>query len=45
MSELLGNFTGVALEPIDGRLGVLADLDEIAVGITHVAAPFRAVIV
>jgi len=26
-------------------LGILADLDEVAVGITHVATPFPAVIV
>ena len=35
----------VILEPMEGDFGVLADLDEIAVGIAHVAAPFPAVIV
>jgi hypothetical protein len=35
----------VVVEPVDGDLSVLADLDEVAVGITHVAAPFPAVIV
>ena len=44
-SELLGNFTGGVLEPIDGRLSILTYLDEVAVRITHVASPFRAVIV
>ena len=33
----------VAVEPVEGELSILADLDEIAVGITHVAAPFPAV--
>jgi len=33
------------VEPVEGNFSVLADLDEIAVGITHVAAPFPAVIV
>ena len=31
------------VEPVDGELSILADLDEVAVGITHVAAPFPAV--
>ena len=35
----------VILEPSEGDFGVLADFDEVAVGITHVAAPFPAVIV
>jgi hypothetical protein len=30
---------------VEGDFSVLADLDEVAVGITHVAAPFPAVIV
>src|SRR5580704_7436261 len=33
------------VEPVEGDFSVLADLDEVAVGITHVAAPFPAVIV
>ena len=35
----------VFVEPVEGDLSILADLDEVAVGITHVAAPFPAVIV
>jgi len=35
----------VLIEPVEGDLSILADLDEVAVGITHVAAPFPAVIV
>jgi hypothetical protein len=35
----------VVVEPVEGELSVLADLDEVAVGITHVAAPFPTVIV
>jgi hypothetical protein len=33
------------VEPVEGDLSILADLNEGAVGITHVAAPFPAVIV
>jgi hypothetical protein len=33
------------VEPVEGDFGILADLDEVAVGITHVATPFPAVIV
>ena len=33
------------METVDGRWRILADLDEVAVGIAHVATPFRAVIV
>ena len=33
----------VAVEPVDGHLSILADLDDVAVGVTHVAAPFPAV--
>jgi hypothetical protein len=43
--KLLGTFTGAAFETVEDRLSILADLDEVAVRITHVAAPFRAVIV
>jgi hypothetical protein len=32
------------VEPVEGDFSILADLDEVAVGITHVAAPFPAVI-
>ncbi len=35
----------VALEPVEGDLSILTDLDKVAVGITHVAAPFPAMIV
>ena len=30
----------VVVEPVDGELSVLTDLNDVAVGITHVAAPF-----
>jgi hypothetical protein len=40
----LAKLTAV-VEPVDGDFSILADLDEVAVGITHVAAPFPAVIV
>jgi hypothetical protein len=40
----LAKLTAV-VEPVEGDFGILADLDEVAVGITHVAAPFPAVIV
>jgi hypothetical protein len=33
----------VVIEPLEGDFGILANLDEVAVGITHVAAPFPAV--
>jgi len=33
----------VAIEPVEGHLSILADFDEVAIGITHVAAPFPAV--
>jgi hypothetical protein len=35
----------VVIEPVEGDFSILADLDEVAVGITHVAAPFPAVII
>jgi len=41
----LGNSTGVVLEVVERQLSILADLDEIAVGITHIATPFPTVIV
>ena len=37
--------TAVVVEPVEGDFNILADLDEIAVGITHVAAPFPTAIV
>jgi hypothetical protein len=40
-----GNSTGVAFETVYRRSRILSDLDEVAVGITHVATPFPAVIV
>ena len=33
----------VFVEPVDGELSILADLDDVAIGITHVTAPFPAV--
>ncbi len=39
----LAKLTAV-IEPVEGDFSVLADLDEVAVGITHVAAPLPAVI-
>jgi hypothetical protein len=33
----------VVVEPVEGDFSILADLDEVAVRITHVAAPFPAV--
>jgi hypothetical protein len=32
-------------EPVEGDFSVLADFDEVAVGVSHVATPFPAVIV
>ena len=43
--QLCGNSTGTVFETVERHLGILADLDEVAVGITHVATPFPAVIV
>jgi hypothetical protein len=42
--KLLRNSTGIAFETVERRLRILADLDEVAVGITHVATPLAAVI-
>jgi hypothetical protein len=42
---LLWQLTGVVFETVESRLSILADLDEVAVGITHVAVPLPAVIV
>src|SRR5215472_2505202 len=36
---------GVVSETVERHLSILADLDEVPVGITHVATPFPAVIV
>jgi hypothetical protein len=36
---LFGKSTGVVFEMVEGQLSILADLDEIAVGIAHIAAP------
>ena len=33
----------MVFETVEGDFSILADLDEVAVGITHVAAPFPAV--
>jgi hypothetical protein len=35
----------VVVEPVEGDFSILADLDEVAVGITHVAAPLPTVII
>src|SRR6267143_6695529 len=43
--ELLGNSTGVFFETVERHLSILADLDEIAVGITQIATQFPTVIV
>src|SRR5580692_468703 len=43
--KLPGTLKGVVLEPVESHLRILADLDEVAVRITHVAAPFPAAIV
>jgi hypothetical protein len=43
--KLVGDSTGIVFETVERHLSVLADLDEVAVGITHVATPFPAVIV
>jgi hypothetical protein len=43
--KLFGNSTGLVFETVERHLSILADLDEVAVGITHVATPFPAVIV
>jgi len=43
--EVAWHLCGVVLEPVEGQLSILADLDEVAVWITHVAAPFPAAIV
>jgi hypothetical protein len=40
-----GDSTHVAFEAVEGHLSILADLDEVAVGIAHVTTPFPAVIV
>jgi hypothetical protein len=44
-AKLLGNSTGVVFETVERHWGILADLDEVAVGNTHIATPFPAVIV
>jgi hypothetical protein len=33
----------VVVKPVDGKLSVLADFDDVAIGIPHIAAPFPAV--
>jgi len=43
--KLLGNSTAVAFETVERHLSILADLDEVAVRITHIATPFPTVIV
>jgi hypothetical protein len=43
--KLLGNSAGIVFETVERHLNILADLDEVAVRITHVATPFPAVIV
>ena len=43
--NLPGNSTGVFFETVERHLSILADLDEVAVGITHIATQFQTVIV
>jgi hypothetical protein len=43
--KLLANSSGMIFETVERHLSILADLDEVAVGVTHVATPFPAVIV
>jgi hypothetical protein len=42
--KLPGNSAGIVFETVDRHRSILADLDEVAVGITHVATPFPVVI-
>jgi hypothetical protein len=42
---LFGNSTAVVFETVERHSSILADLDEVAVGITHIATPFPTVIV
>src|SRR5579871_4459239 len=37
--------SAMAVEPVECKLGILADLDDVTVRITHVASPFPAVII
>src|SRR5437773_2771822 len=41
--KLLGNSTNVVFETVERHLSILADLDEIAIRITHIATPFPTV--
>ena len=41
--KLLGNSNGMVFETVERHLSILADLDEVAVGGTHVATSFPAV--
>ena len=43
--KLFGNSTGVGFETVERHLSILADLDEVAIRITHIATPFPTVIV
>ena len=43
--KLVGNSTGIVFETVEGHLRILADLDEVAVGITHLATPLPTMIV
>ena len=42
--KLPGDLTAAVFEAVEGHLSILADLDKVAVGITHVATPFPAMI-
>jgi len=44
-AKVPGNSTGVVFETVERYLSILADLDEVAVGITLIATPFPTVIV
>jgi hypothetical protein len=44
VKRLFGNSTKVVFETVQGHLSILADLDKVAIWITHVATPFSSVI-
>ena len=43
--RLLRSPTGIGFETVERHFCILADSDEVPIGITHVATPFPAVIV
>jgi len=36
-----GHLAGVVFKTVERHLSILADLDEVPVGVTHVATPFQ----